>query len=146
MRVGWTVVLGIVSTAAAAAAQEAAPAASAAPEVQPQFTMGARQARRARSAYRRYCEPCHGEELAGLAGSALVGADFQEIWGGQTAFILYEYARLGMPRDDPGAFSQSTYENATLYILQVNGFVDASDGATEVPLEDWSQIELKWDK
>ena len=49
-----------------------------------------------------------------------------------------------MPREDAGAFSQSTYETSVAYILQVNGIGVPAVNGPDLPVEEWSRIRIWW--
>jgi hypothetical protein len=70
-----------------------------------------------------HCAQCHGTQLEGGAGPALVGPDF-------TDSVASDHLSLGdffgmvayqMPYDAPGSLSHADYENVVAFLLSRNG-------------------------
>jgi alcohol dehydrogenase (cytochrome c) len=73
--------------------------------------------------YSAKCSQCHGVNLQGQSGPALVGAVFQAYVGKSgTAASLYDFIHTQMPADKPGSLSQQQYLNVTAFILSRNGY------------------------
>ncbi|HEV3086465.1 MAG TPA: PQQ-binding-like beta-propeller repeat protein [Candidatus Elarobacter sp.] len=90
----------------------------------------AAQARSGAAVYSQTCSQCHGVNLQGGAGPALVGSAFQKYVGKSgTAASLYDFISKQMPADKPGSLTQQQYLDVTAYILQRNGYP-----AGDVPL------------
>jgi PQQ-dependent dehydrogenase (methanol/ethanol family) len=69
------------------------------------------------------CSQCHGVNLQGQSGPALVGAPFRAYVGTSgTAATLYNFIHTQMPADKPGSLSQQQYLDVTAYLLSRNGY------------------------
>jgi PQQ-dependent dehydrogenase (methanol/ethanol family) len=73
--------------------------------------------------YKEHCSGCHGPDLAGGKGPALVGDAFLAKWGRRTLSELYGFAHGRMPLNAPGALEQQQYADIAAYVLSRNGFV-----------------------
>lgn len=73
--------------------------------------------------YKEHCSGCHGPDLAGGKGPALVGDAFLAKWGRRTLAELYGFAHGRMPLNAPGALEQQQYADIAAYVLSRNGFV-----------------------
>jgi PQQ-dependent dehydrogenase (methanol/ethanol family) len=69
--------------------------------------------------YAAKCSQCHGVNLEGGAGPALLGATLRKYGTGSA---LYDFISRQMPADKPGSLSQSDYLGVTAYILSRNGY------------------------
>ena len=79
------------------------------------------QARSGAAVFSGQCSQCHGVNLQGGAGPALVGSAFQQYVGKSgTAASLYDFISKQMPADHPGSLTQQQYLDVTAYILQRN--------------------------
>jgi alcohol dehydrogenase (cytochrome c) len=88
------------------------------------------QARSGAAVYSAQCSQCHGVNLQGGAGPALVGPVFQQYVGKSgTAATLYDFISKQMPADKPGSLTQQQYLDVTAYVLSRNGYP-----AGDVPL------------
>jgi mono/diheme cytochrome c family protein len=67
------------------------------------------------------CADCHGKNLSGGNGPALVGKTFVSHWANRTAQELYEYIRTTMPVCSGGILSARAYLEITAYLLWANG-------------------------
>lgn len=73
--------------------------------------------------YAAHCSQCHGVNLEGQSGPALVGAVFKKYIGNTgTTASLYDFIRRQMPADKPGSLSQQNYLDVTAYLLSRNGY------------------------
>jgi S-disulfanyl-L-cysteine oxidoreductase SoxD len=68
------------------------------------------------------CAQCHGPELAGAAGPALVGQAFLDKWTKKPVSALYQFEHKNMPAVNPGSVPPDQLWAITAYILQRNGF------------------------
>lgn len=75
--------------------------------------------------YTTSCQGCHGANLQGVRGPALVGPAFLSKWadGKRPAAELHEYIAQKMPRNKPASLTAAQYRNVTAYILSRNGYV-----------------------
>lgn len=88
----------------------------------PAGPFNAAQVEAGRQAYVEHCMMCHGSKLQGLADAQkLVGKDFVDAWGHDTAGELYSAVRVEMPQNDPGSLSDEMYLNLTAFLLHANG-------------------------
>jgi cytochrome c5 len=89
------------------------------------------QAERGKKVVENHCTACHGDDLSGLEGPALVGNSFMVKWEPQDVGALFKDIRDTMPA---GAVSSVTDEeklDAVAYLLQQNGY---SEGTVELAL------------
>ena len=122
------VIAGFVLLACAAPAQEL-----------PAGPFNAAQVDAGRAAYIDHCMMCHGAKLQGLGeAQALVGKDFVDLWGHDTAGELYTSVRIEMPQNDPGSLSDEMYLNLVAFLLHANG---AKTGT--VPLDPKSAVKIE---
>jgi hypothetical protein len=107
----------------------------------PGAVYSAAQAERGKKVVENHCTACHGDDLSGLEGPALVGNSFMVKWEPQDLGALFRDIRDTMP---VGAVSSVTDEeklDAVAYLLQQNGY---SEGNVEFApnLEALSRIRL----
>jgi len=88
------------------------------------------QAERGRRIYGTFCAGCHGTELEGAVGPALVGPAFLRKWGtpGRDAEGLFHLIRTTMPKPASGSLSPEAYAQVFAYVLHRNG-LPAGEGA-----------------
>jgi alcohol dehydrogenase (cytochrome c) len=104
------VVIGGLTAAGAVAAQ------SAGYYTRAQAAVGA-------TVYSASCQQCHGVNLQGGAGPALVGQVFKQYVGPKgTAASLYDFTSKQMPLTAPGSLTQQQYLDVVAFILQRNGY------------------------
>jgi mono/diheme cytochrome c family protein len=103
-----------------AAPQSAAPAGG---------VYSAAQATRGRSVIETHCSSCHGDDLSGLEGPALVGNAFMLKWEQRNLDALFRKIRDTMPTGAVTSVSDDEKIDAIAYVLQQNGF---AEGATEL--------------
>jgi alcohol dehydrogenase (cytochrome c) len=100
----------------------------------------AAQARSGATVYSGQCSQCHGVNLQGGAGPALVGSTFQKYVGKSgTAASLYDFIAKQMPADKPGSLTQQQYLDVTAYILARNGY---PAGDVALSMKTLSQVAL----
>jgi mono/diheme cytochrome c family protein len=80
------------------------------------------QAERGASLFRQHCEACHGSELRGNEGPALVGPPFTRNWTGLTVRELFRHIRVAMPEDAPSSVSDAEKVDILAFVFQKNGF------------------------
>jgi mono/diheme cytochrome c family protein len=81
------------------------------------------QAARGKAAYSRSCSGCHRTDLSGDQNApALSGDAFAERWAGQTVADLFDNVQTGMPMDNPGGLSDTTFIDIVVYLLEQNGY------------------------
>ena len=91
----------------------------------------AEQAERGFSIYRAECSVCHGADLSGAAGNALVGDNFLGAWArpGRSVDDLYYILKTTMPPGRSRDMSDAQHADVLAYVLQKNGF---ASGSTEL--------------
>jgi alcohol dehydrogenase (cytochrome c) len=82
------------------------------------------QAGAGKAVYAASCASCHGANLEGGAGPALVGADFVRKWadGKKSAADLYAVVHGSMPLQAPGSLGAADYAAIIAHILSRNGY------------------------
>jgi mono/diheme cytochrome c family protein len=88
------------------------------------------QAMRGGAAYQQHCAACHGEDLRGRNGRALVGDRFWQDWGEDRLSSLLRVAQDTMPRNKPHSLDDGTYADIVAFILRENGFPAGSRALT----------------
>lgn len=91
---------------------------------QPEGWFTVDQADRGQAVYAQRCSQCHGADLGGASGPALVGVAFARTWGrpGLTLDDLFYVLRTTMPKGVPGSLEQRDYLAVLAYVLQRNGY------------------------
>jgi mono/diheme cytochrome c family protein len=79
------------------------------------------QATTGHQTFNNYCAQCHGPELTGAAGPALIGPSFLAQWSNKPLSDLYAYEHQNMPATNPGSIPADQLWKITAYILQKNG-------------------------
>ncbi|WP_156680426.1 PQQ-binding-like beta-propeller repeat protein [Sphingomonas profundi] len=102
----------------------AVPAENPAPRVTDAPSFTAAQAASGRVIYDRECAACHGASLEGVAGPALAGTHFAQMWasGRKTVDDLFHIMRSMMPLQAPRSLTDQQYTDLTAYILSRNGY------------------------
>jgi PQQ-dependent dehydrogenase (methanol/ethanol family) len=81
------------------------------------------QAASGAAVYSGQCSQCHGVNLQGGSGPALVGQAFKAYVGkAGTAASLYDFIHRQMPADKPGSLTQQQYLDVTAFLLSRNGY------------------------
>lgn len=87
------------------------------------------------------CAMCHGADLTGGAGPALIGQAFAAPSNKYTIGSIFTEITQQMPAGQPGSLTHAQYEDAMAYILQQNGYPAGSTalsfataGSSTVPL------------
>jgi mono/diheme cytochrome c family protein len=89
----------------------------------------AAQATRGRAVVESHCSACHGDDLTGLEGPALVGNAFMLKWEQRNLDALFRKIRDTMPSGAVTSVSDDEKIDAMAYMLQQNGF---AEGTTEL--------------
>src|SRR5688572_21250028 len=74
------------------------------------------QAVRGRQHYESTCAGCHGDDLAGGEGRALVGDQFWRSWGEDRLASLFDFMQARMPHGAPGSLESDAYLDLVAYI------------------------------
>lgn len=84
------------------------------------------QAASGAKAYRKTCASCHGANLEGAMGPALVGKQFWLAYGGKKISTLWSAVHTQMPMMAPGSVSARNSLNIMAFLLQKNGLPSGS--------------------
>ncbi len=109
----------MIRTAAALAGMLLASAAFAAP---PPAIYTAAQATAGATVYATNCAICHGADLKGGAGPALLGQAFANASGNTSLGAIFSMAAQQMPAGNPGSLTHDQYTQVMAYILNKNGY------------------------
>jgi mono/diheme cytochrome c family protein len=90
----------------------------------------AAQSERGGSLFRDHCESCHGAELRGNEGPALVGAPFARNWTGLPVRELFRHIKVAMPEDAPASVTDADKADILAFIFQSNGFPSGTEPLT----------------
>jgi hypothetical protein len=93
------------------------------------------QADRGASGFTTHCEGCHGRELAGGMGPALVGPGFMRNWTGLTLRELFHHVRVAMPEEAVSSVTDREKLDILAFIFRRNGFPSGNRELTTDPLE-----------
>lgn len=104
--------LGAVLVAGSATAALAAPPAL--------YT--ADQSKAGEDVFEQNCAMCHGEDLSGAAGPALVGQAFANAGNKYTIGSVFTEVAEQMPAGQPASLTHEQYEDVFAYILEKNGY------------------------
>lgn len=85
--------------------------------------------------YTASCSACHGADLHGPAGPALVGNAFTSQWTGEAASDPETMMAKNMPLNAPGSLKPSDYLAIMAYILQQNKYPAGSVPLTPARLK-----------
>ena len=85
------------------------------------------QAGRGQGLYGQQCVHCHGADLTGAGGPALVGKDFLGVWGGMSVDDLVEKIATSMPSGAPGSLSRIQSADLVAFLLKSNSFPAGSE-------------------
>jgi len=98
------------------------------------YTAG--QAGAGREVFAIVCAGCHGANLQGVVGPALIGPAFQATW--PNAAALFSFVSQNMPLGNPGSLSREQYWSIVAYLLQQNGI-----NRDEKPLSEQTASQIK---
>jgi mono/diheme cytochrome c family protein len=93
------------------------------------------QATNGAKAYQKACASCHGANLQGGMGPALVGKQFWLIYGGKKVSTLWSKVHTEMPMMAPGSVSAKNSTDVMAFLLQKNGVPAGS-----TPLNDTADL------
>ena len=114
----------IASTAAALLRAQDAPAVPARTVWSGVYT--AEQAQRGNQQFGTHCASCHGADLTGGEGPALIGESFMNSWRESTVDALLEFVRRNMPHSEDGTaegkLPLNIYQDLVGHILSSNNF------------------------
>lgn len=82
----------------------------------------AAQAQTGQADYGRYCASCHGADLRGITGPALVGPDFAKASDHYTLGLVFGGMVDTTPAGAPDSLSHGEYIAIMAYILAKNGY------------------------
>ena len=85
--------------------------------------------------YQTACASCHGAQLQGGGGPALVGKQFWLTYGGKKVSTLWSNVHTEMPMSAPGSVSAKNSTNVMAFLLQKNGVA-----AGTTPLDDTADL------
>ncbi len=88
----------------------------------PPALYSATQATAGDAVYAQNCAMCHGANLEGQAGPALVGASFASTSSGKTIGTVFTGITQTMPASNPGGLTHEQYTDVMAYILSKNGY------------------------
>ena len=89
------------------------------------------QAQSGQQVYSSNCQSCHGQNLGGGSGPALMGSSFLGQYGGKPIKNLYDYISHNMPLGQAGSLSKQQYLDVTAYIISQNGFQPSGTALSE---------------
>ena len=84
------------------------------------FTNG--EAAQGRIVFKQHCAACHGDDLRGKIGPALVGPSLGSASDHTTVSIMFNVIAFEMPADEPASLTRQNYADVMAYILQRNGY------------------------
>jgi mono/diheme cytochrome c family protein len=111
------VVIALLCTPVVAAAASATASGRALPKL---FTSS--EAAHGRIVFEQQCAACHGEDLRGKIGPALIGPGLGSVADHTTVSIMFNVIAFEMPAGDPASLTQQNYADVMAYILQRNGY------------------------
>src|SRR4051812_24572282 len=120
--------VSLLATASFAGAQAPAVAQGAATA---HGVFSAAQAERGRLIVQNNCAACHGDDLAGLEGPALVGSTFMLKWEPRDVGTLFRKVRDTMPTGAVTSLTDAEKLDTIAYLLQQNGFSAGADELTQ---------------
>lgn len=82
----------------------------------------AQQATAGADVYSQTCAICHGPDLKGAAGPALIGQSFASSGNGATVGGIFSVIAQQMPASSPGSLTPAQDEDVMAYILKMNGY------------------------
>ena len=86
--------------------------------------------------YAASCSACHGANLHGIVGPALIGDAFTSQWTGEPASDAYEMMAKNMPLGAPGSLTQAQSLALMAFILRENKYPAGPAPLTDAKLKD----------
>jgi mono/diheme cytochrome c family protein len=80
------------------------------------------EAAQGRIVFEQHCAACHGEDLRGKIGPALIGPSLGSVRDHTTVSIMFNVIAFEMPAGDPASLTKQNYADVMAYILQRNGY------------------------
>ena len=80
------------------------------------------EAAQGRIVFEQHCAACHGEDLRGKIGPALVGPSLGSAADHTTVSIMFNVIAFEMPAGEPASLTRQNYTDVMAYILQRNGY------------------------
>lgn len=81
--------------------------------------VNAKQLNEGRHLYETHCAKCHGANLHGYSGPALIGDHFRDAYTSQHK--LFGFISDNMPLNAPGSLSHNDYDAISAFIMSRNG-------------------------
>jgi mono/diheme cytochrome c family protein len=98
----------------------AAPATTAHSPLPALFT--ARDAAQGKIVFAQHCAACHGADLRGKIGPAVIGPVLGSAANHTTVSIMFNVIAAEMPEGDPASLTNADYAAVMAYLLQQNGY------------------------
>ena len=80
------------------------------------------QAKAGHEAFETHCSMCHGKNLQGISGPALVGQGFASASNNYTVAAIFDELSQQMPAGAPGSLPHKDYADIMAFILSKNGY------------------------
>ncbi|MCF3948708.1 cytochrome c [Acidiphilium sp. AL] len=80
------------------------------------------QATSGRADFETHCSMCHGKNLQGISGPALVGQNFAGPSNNYTVAAIFDELSQQMPAGAPGSLTKAQYTDIMAFILSKNGY------------------------
>ena len=80
------------------------------------------EADQGRTVFEHHCAACHGEDLRGKIGPALIGPSLGSAGDHTTISIMFNVIAFEMPAGDPASLTRPNYVDVMAYILERNGY------------------------
>ena len=72
--------------------------------------------------FNRHCAACHGDDLRGKIGPALIGPSLGSAGDYTTISIMFDVIAFEMPEGNPASLTKQNYADVMAFILQRNGY------------------------
>ena len=82
----------------------------------------AREAGQGRIVFEQQCAGCHGDNLRGKIGPAIIGPSLGSVADHTTVSIMFNVIAAEMPAGAPASLSHQDYTEVMAYLLQRNGY------------------------
>lgn len=80
------------------------------------------EAAQGRIVFEQHCAACHGDDLRGKIGPALIGPALGSARDHTTVSVMFSVIAFEMPAGDPASLTRQNYADVMAYILQRNGY------------------------